>query len=893
MKKRLSILLIVLLAVIVAVTAVACETKDVNGLVILKTPKISLEGNTVTWNAVKNASEYGVKIGENEDIVVKSTSYTIDPALGTANVSVRAIGDQKKYGYSEYSSPVAYVAKNMLAAPTLSYVKEADGSINLSWNAVANASGYTLRFSSESKGNSQRVSYDTTNTSYTIGSENFTTPDIYYFEVKANGSESYRDSAYSQPQNYVVETQLSAPEASYNPATGAITWSSVENTKKYYLKLIDVATGDEIQVRDYQSTSTNLTNFTIDNAGTYKLQIKSSGEYSAVYKDSDWKDVVLSTDTTKTAEIIKNAAPQNVVIETRDIEGLNKIVVAWDYMDGVSVYNVRMSSGTGSSFSFEVKDVTSQEKCYYVLDDNTNMSSDTNGGKVFTISVGTPRNEEMVYTEGFYNDALTKYHFTSEPKEIDGVYQITNLAELMHLKYMDTANKKFVLTKNINCDSADIYPITKEFKGIFDGGNKIISDFKLITTDGQTPSLFGNVATGAEIYDLAVVDATVKSDEDAAILANKNAGKISRITLTGSVTSAKTAAGLVNDNTGVVENVQLRVEITGVDYAGGVASKNSGTIFNAGINYGSKITVTNDPKNGTQTAYAGGIAGYSTGSISYSYIRGGTVQSEASGDVMGAAVSGGIVGMLNGGSVEACYADKRVKIGAGKSGENNTATAGALVGAAISSGKNSVVRDSYVYSADISASNNIGGIIGRANGVEVTNVYLVLGSDSNMSNTGHRGAIVGLAEGNNTYSNVYYYISNGNAIVGASDDTANKITRIQNPAEMKTVDLGDVFSTNSKIYGGAYQSIHNLVYLDNHQAFSGINITQGTKDRNPSEVYYGGSDTAIKTTEMGEGNVVYIKGNYSSAGFAIETFQYKDASGKVYSATQVLTVKFR
>jgi len=118
------------------------------------------------------------------------------------------------------------------------------------------------------------------------------------------------------------------------------------------------------------------------------------------------------------------------------------------------------------------------------------------------------------------------------------------------------------------------------FTGTFDGqGHEIRELFQSRSGVG----LFGYVAPGGVIENLAIVDATVMGHRPVAALAATNAGIVSNCSSSGNVTGDFSVGGLVGKNSGAVNNCYSRASVAGrhLDVGGLVGENGGGSVSNS------------------------------------------------------------------------------------------------------------------------------------------------------------------------------------------------------------------------------------------------------------------------------------------------------------------------
>ena len=112
--KKLSKLLVLVVAIF-SVVLMSCEFGT--SLPKLTAPKVTLEGEVLSWEAVENALSYTVyENGQELAKELTELTYTIDVddlEPGTYKYTVRAIADGTTYANSALSNPVEYVIEDL------------------------------------------------------------------------------------------------------------------------------------------------------------------------------------------------------------------------------------------------------------------------------------------------------------------------------------------------------------------------------------------------------------------------------------------------------------------------------------------------------------------------------------------------------------------------------------------------------------------------------------------------------------------------------------------------------------------------------------------------------------------------------------------------------------
>jgi len=119
--------------------------------------------------------------------------------------------------------------------------------------------------------------------------------------------------------------------------------------------------------------------------------------------------------------------------------------------------------------------------------------------------------------------------------------------------------------------------IIPSFRGTFDGNNLTISH--LTVTGVSYLGLFGELAFGAEVKGLAVVDVNLTASGDyVGGLAGRNGGNLIRCYGTGAVSGRYLIGGLVGDNSGPVSDCYSTAAVSGTSGIGGLVGSNGGDV---------------------------------------------------------------------------------------------------------------------------------------------------------------------------------------------------------------------------------------------------------------------------------------------------------------------------
>ena len=180
------------------------------------------------------------------------------------------------------------------------------------------------------------------------------------------------------------------------------------------------------------------------------------------------------------------------------------------------------------------------------------------------------------------------------------------------------------------------------FTGVFDGNGRRISH--LTIRGGQYIGLFGQLASGAEVRDLGVVDVNVVGSSTCGGLVGSSEGIVSRCFSTGSVSGQHYVGGLIGQNDGVVaQSYSTSEALCTKPYAGLVMG---GLV---GRNYKGRVTQCYSTGAVTGSGSVGGLVGESyLGLVTHCYSTGAVISTGT--------YIGGLVG-TNSGTAIGCFWD--------------------------------------------------------------------------------------------------------------------------------------------------------------------------------------------------------------------------------------------
>ncbi len=340
----------------------------------------------------------------------------------------------------------------------------------------------------------------------------------------------------------------------------------------------------------------------------------------------------------------------------------------------------------------------------------------------------------------FYDvNAVAARKYAGGTGEPNNPYQIATVEDLITLgKTPEDYDKHFILTADIDLDPnlpgrkvfdraviapanavIDLNPEEDSiyFTGVFDGNGHTISN--LTITGGSYLGLFGQVAFGAELKNLGVMDVNLKGSQGSRLiggLVGSNSGTLTQCNSTGEVSGGHVLGGLVGSNNG--GNITMSYgtgNVSGDENIGGLVGINDGG--NIVMSYSTSTVVGDD-------AAVGGLVGQN--------VSGSILDCYSIGDVRGIEWIGGLVGWNNSeSSISDCYSAGDV---------SGNWEMGGLVGE-----NSGIITMSYSTSV-VSGNTRVGGLVGSNSCVntcgEITHSYwdIETSSELNMCGLQEEGA---------------------------------------------------------------------------------------------------------------------------------------------------------
>lgn len=256
----------------------------------------------------------------------------------------------------------------------------------------------------------------------------------------------------------------------------------------------------------------------------------------------------------------------------------------------------------------------------------------------------------------------------AEEERVVYINSVEDLIQVAKLCRLDTYSqkKRFELTEDLNLITViDSFEGFATFGGTFHGNGHMISGIH-IEYQGSNQGFFRYIQKDGKIENLNLVGSVTFSGSSANVgmLAGVNYGTIRDCSVTISANGKNTVGGIagVNEGTGIIDRCITRGSIAGEHYTGGIVGKNLGVISRC-TNYASintsveevslgldelNLEQLNSTENISTNTDTGGIAGFSSGSITESTNRGRIGYPHVGYNI------GGIVGRQSG-YIENCY----------------------------------------------------------------------------------------------------------------------------------------------------------------------------------------------------------------------------------------------
>jgi formylglycine-generating enzyme required for sulfatase activity len=332
---------------------------------------LQINGTTLTWDAVTNASSYMVDI-DGTEYPSASASFSLSVLTNYKNytIKVKALGDGEAYTDSVWSSTKSYSLPEPQGIPALATpVNLQINETNLTWDVVADAVKYSVDINdmeNVAAANSYSLS------ALTVGT--------YMIRVKAVGdnvtkkNSLWSDSIQCTVTAQGISLQLATPtNLQINLETKTLTWNAVSN-----------AVGYSVQVDDNEAAGNgNSTTFSLEFLayGIYSIKVKATGN-GTTYTNSEWSEPKIYEFENK------SLAPLNTPANL-EINGTN---LTWGEVIGAISYLVDIDGAehTAATNTYSLASLTEAGtytiKVKAIGDNVTNRNSEWSGTKQYTVT---------------------------------------------------------------------------------------------------------------------------------------------------------------------------------------------------------------------------------------------------------------------------------------------------------------------------------------------------------------------------------------------------------------------------------------------------------------------------------------------------------------------------
>jgi filamentous hemagglutinin family protein len=264
------------------------------------------------------------------------------------------------------------------------------------------------------------------------------------------------------------------------------------------------------------------------------------------------------------------------------------------------------------------------------------------------------------------------------------------------LGFADNAAYTFTLAGTVDLSTVSGFYIPY-LAADFNGAGFTVSNLNITQPFANSElGLFGHVAVGSTVSNVALLNAIVNGNSWVGALAGWNEGTIvnSNLTGTSSISGSGWTGGLVGENNGSISNSYVsNANVSGGSNVGGLVGYNNGIGSSISNSYASGGMVVG-------TSRVGGLAGQNRGTIDSSHVSAGVV----SGGTGGISV-GGLVGEDWNGTISNSYVDTGTVV----SGGSNV---GGLLG--IDGGEgNGILLNNTVTNTSVIGNSSVGGLVGQ------------------------------------------------------------------------------------------------------------------------------------------------------------------------------------
>lgn len=261
----------------------------------------------LTWNEVKYANEYSVIINGNSANKIKTNTNRLDitdvlTTYTSYNFSVNASGSEAvSFTPSQFTAPLNYDYTYTLNAPTNLNIDRNGNNIDISWESVADAHGYTLIIEYNNKKVIEETNVEQTSALIAIKDivSNLTSNAQIKVKVKANGLAPYiLDSKFTEKTYTIIATKLDTPtniNVIKEDNKFYLTFDTVNNASVYIVTI----NGDNDNKIEITTNKLEITQFLLEE-GDYTFSIVATNPHTATSINSNVGEFVYTYSTPKT-----------------------------------------------------------------------------------------------------------------------------------------------------------------------------------------------------------------------------------------------------------------------------------------------------------------------------------------------------------------------------------------------------------------------------------------------------------------------------------------------------------------------------------------------------------------------------------------------------------------
>ena len=307
---------------------------------------------TVTWNAVTNATSYKLEWKKSTDstwtaeTVSGSTSMSFDSRARntTYDYRVTAIGNGTTYENSAASATVSLKTKQQLATPSaLTCVSKTTTSLTFEWSPVTGTKTYALGYKLTSASSYTYILTESTSATITGLTAN-TAYNVLVQSREATDATNYDESAYSSALTATTLTPLSAPtgltSSSVTSSSATISWTAVTNASSYQITY--TPSGGTSTTVTSATNSVALTN--LSGATSYSVEVVAVGD-GTTYMDSSSSSALSFTTLQKLATPTGLKVTNDAVITTTA-----KQTITWNTVANATGYKLEYKQSTSTTW---------------------------------------------------------------------------------------------------------------------------------------------------------------------------------------------------------------------------------------------------------------------------------------------------------------------------------------------------------------------------------------------------------------------------------------------------------------------------------------------------------------------------------------------------------------